>query len=119
FTDTVIALDDGSTDETADVLEASPLVKVLVRNPRRRGYEGWDDGANRRALLRAAGEVQPDWGVFLDADERSEGEDAVALRDFVQGGDALPGCAFGFQHFRMWKGMTCDPESRWIYGMFS
>ncbi|MGI9020467.1 MAG: glycosyltransferase, partial [Solirubrobacterales bacterium] len=33
--DRVIALDDGSTDATAELLGASPLVETLLRNPRR------------------------------------------------------------------------------------
>src|SRR5262249_12216814 len=52
--DVAIALDDGSTDDTAAVLEASPFVHRVLRNPRRPGYEGWDDRANRAALLAAA-----------------------------------------------------------------
>src|SRR5690606_38453550 len=50
FSDAVVALDDGSTDDTFDVLAAHPLVKILLRNPRREDYRGWDDAANRNRL---------------------------------------------------------------------
>ena len=45
WVDTVVALDDGSTDETGELLEADPLVGVLLRNPRRSRTRG---GTTRR-----------------------------------------------------------------------
>jgi glycosyltransferase involved in cell wall biosynthesis len=100
FCDAVVALDDGSTDATADVLASHPLVKVLLRNPRRTTYAGWDDSSNRRQLLSAAAELAPDWVVSVDADEIIPPEDGRALREFVEH-RALPGFAYGFPVFRM------------------
>ena len=51
FADGVVALDDGSTDETSAILAAEPMVKVLRSNPRRHGYQGWDDARNRNDTL--------------------------------------------------------------------
>ena len=51
FADAVVALDDGSTDGTAALLAQDPLVRVLLRNPLRETYAGWDDAANRNRLL--------------------------------------------------------------------
>ncbi|HEV2093142.1 MAG TPA: glycosyltransferase family 2 protein [Rubrobacter sp.] len=96
FCDAVVALDDGSTDETRGLLEASPLVKVVLTNPRREDYRGWDDAANRNRLLAAAGGLNPRWIFSMDADERLDAADATALRDFLDR-DALPGCAYGFR----------------------
>ena len=45
WVDAVVALDDGSTDETGELLEADPLVGVLLRNPRRSRTRG---GTTRR-----------------------------------------------------------------------
>ena len=101
FADVVVALDDGSTDRSADVLAADPLVEVLLRNTVRDGFEGWDDSENRQRLLQACDEVRPEWVVWLDADERLDAADARALRTLL-GTDAIPGCAYGFQHYRMW-----------------
>ena len=115
--DAVVALDDGSTDATADLLEASPLVRKVIRNPPRESYAGWDDGANRRLLLAAAGELRPDWIAFVDADERLDAEDAVALRDFL-GGDAIPACAYGLQLHRVWDGRA-EPSFTWVYRVFA
>jgi glycosyltransferase involved in cell wall biosynthesis len=116
--DAIVALDDGSRDETREVLEASPLVRLLLANPRRRDYAGWDDGANRARLLAAAAELEPAWVLWLDADERLPADDARALRQFLAG-DALPGCAYAFQHYRMWGDRHYEPRFKWIYRLFA
>jgi hypothetical protein len=117
FADGVVALDDGSTDGTAERLVASPLVRVLLRNPVRPTAAGWDDGKNRARLLEAAAGVDPGWIVSLDADEHICRDDAVALRNFV-GRDALPGCAYAFEHYRMW-GSRYDPRCHLVYRLFA
>src|SRR6476469_8507884 len=68
--DDVVALDDGSTDETRALLEAHPLVRRVLANPVKATYRDWDDAANRNRLLDAAAELEPDWILSLDADER-------------------------------------------------
>src|SRR5947209_5916722 len=83
FADSVVALDDGSTDGTAGVLRANPLVEVLLENPRRESYAGWDDSLNRNRLLAAAGALEPDWIISVDADQLLPREDGDALRRFV------------------------------------
>jgi glycosyltransferase involved in cell wall biosynthesis len=119
FADGIVALDDGSTDETPELLEASPLVKRLLRRPRREGYAGWDDAANRALLLDAAGELQPDWILFLDADERIDAEDGAALRSLVEG-MAEPGYAYGFRVFRMIDDLAhYDEAGLWVYRLFA
>ncbi|MCU1450092.1 MAG: nodB, partial [Acidimicrobiales bacterium] len=100
FTDAVVALDDGSTDDTAATLDAEPLVEVLLRNPRREGYFAWDDSRNRNRLLEAAADLDPDWIISLDADERIDAEDASVLRRFVDE-EADPTRAYGFRVYRM------------------
>lgn len=81
--DVVVALDDGSTDDTAALLEAHPLVHTLLRNPVRPSYEGWDDSANRQRLIDALEPIGPRWILQLDADERIDAADALALREFL------------------------------------
>jgi glycosyltransferase involved in cell wall biosynthesis len=118
FADGIVALDDGSTDQTRALLEAEPLVKMVLTNPVREGYAGWDDAANRNRLLESAATLEPDWLFSLDADERIPEDDAAALRAFVET-DALPGFAFGFKVYRMWQDLNQhDQSGLWVYRLF-
>lgn len=118
FADALIALDDGSTDATAELLEGSPLVTRLLRNPPRPSSAGWHDGANRQRLLDAAIEQGGGWVVFLDADERIDADDADVLRSFVAE-DAIPACAYGLQLFRAWEEDRVDPEPGYVFRVFA
>ena len=119
FCDAVVALDDGSTDRTRELLEASPLVKVVLTNPRREDYRGWDDAANRNRLLAAAGGLNPRWIFSMDADERMDAADADALRDFLSR-DALPGCAYGLRVVPMQGDKDhYAPRYLWVYRLFA
>jgi glycosyltransferase involved in cell wall biosynthesis len=117
--DAIVALDDGSTDETHALLRSHPLVKVLLSNPPRPDYRGWDDAENRNRLLEAAADLDPAWIISLDADERIDASDAVALRRFIES-DALPGCAYGFRHVPM-RGDAQHflPRYQWVYRLFA
>ena len=117
FADAVVALDDGSTDDTRAILDADPLVKFVLSNPRRESARGWDDAENRLRLLQAAEDLSATWIVSLDVDERIDADDAGALRSFLTS-DALPGLAYGLQLYRMW-GDRCDPDYRYVYRLFA
>lgn len=65
----VVALDDGSSDASALLLESSPLVDVLLRvDPSEK--QGWDEPKNRQSLVIAGQSLGADWFVAFDADER-------------------------------------------------
>ena len=115
--DLVVALDDGSTDASGALLRASPLVAQVLENPRRPTSLGWHDGENRNRLLRACDTIEPEWVLWLDADDQIAPDDAAALRDFLAG-DALPGLAYGFPYHRMWHG-RCDPLGPLVWRLFS
>jgi glycosyltransferase involved in cell wall biosynthesis len=118
FADAVVALDDGSTDRTREVLAASPLVKILLENPPRPDYAGWDDAANRNRLLEAAATLDPEWILSLDADERIPPDDGAALRAFLET-DAMPGLAYGFKVYRMWHDLSqFDRSGLWVFRLF-
>jgi glycosyltransferase involved in cell wall biosynthesis len=118
FADRIIALDDGSTDRTAEILEASPHVAQVLRNPERFSYAGWDDAANRQRLLEAAIDSGEGWVFFLDADERIAADDAETLRTFAATG-ADPAAAYGFRVFRMVGDEDHYDRARlWVYRMF-
>lgn len=117
--DAIVALDDGSTDETRDLLRNHPLVRIVLTNPPRPDHRGWDDAGNRNRLLAAAAELDPAWIISLDADERIDAGDAAALRRFLAT-DALPGCAYGFRHVPMrGDGAHFLPRYQWVYRLFA
>jgi glycosyltransferase involved in cell wall biosynthesis len=119
FADVVVALDDGSTDATREFLAEHPLVQVLLTNPRRNDYRGWDDSENRTRLLEAVDEVGADWIFFLDADERLDPEDAAALKDLVST-EARRGCAYQFRIYRMiGDGDRYEFGNLWVARLFA
>jgi hypothetical protein len=100
FADAVVALDNGSTDNTAELLESHPLVQILLRNPRQPDNRGWSDSLNRNRLLAAAAPLAPSWIICIDADELVPLEDGLALRRFIDE-RAVAGVAYGFPRYRM------------------
>lgn len=68
--DGIVALDDGSSDGSAELLAAAASVVELLRNPVDR--PGWDEVGNHRALVGAAMRHAAEWVICLDADERLE-----------------------------------------------
>jgi glycosyltransferase involved in cell wall biosynthesis len=119
FADAVVALDDGSTDDTRDRLAACPLVGRVLSNPERPTYEGWNDAENRRRLLDAAGSVNPHWVMFLDADERIPSDDAAPLRAFLHH-DADPDDAYLFRVYRMIDDLAhYDQAGPWVGRLFA
>ena len=67
--------------------------------------------------MEAAAELEPEWVLSLDADERIPADDARALREFVDA-DALPGLAYGLRHYRQW-GDGWDPDFRYVFRLFA
>ena len=67
--DGIVALDDGSTDGSADYVRRQPKVLEVVSSGREPS-SAWDCGANRRRLYHAAGRCGAGWILGLDADER-------------------------------------------------
>lgn len=119
FCDAVVALDDGSTDGTCDILAAHPLVRIVLRNPPREGFQEWNDATNRNRLLEATEALDPQWLIALDADERVDERDAASLREFLQT-DALPGFVYGFRHVPMCEdGVHFLPRYLWYYRLFA
>ena len=119
YADAVIALDDGSTDDTRQLLDAHPVVTDVLANPVRPTYHGWDDLGNRQRLVYAALARGARWLLFLDADEQLDHADGQALREFLES-DARPGYAYGLQVFRMvGDDQHYDPHALWVFRLFS
>jgi hypothetical protein len=85
----------------------------------REAYAGWDDRENRVRLLRAAEALDPDWIIWLDADEILEPSDAAALRRFLAE-EARPRVAYSLEVLRMIGDMqTYDKCAMWMYRLYS
>ncbi len=69
FVDGIVAVDDGSDDATADILEAHPKTVELIRKPR---SDHWDERGNQMALIKAGRRHGATWFFCMDADERAE-----------------------------------------------
>ncbi len=67
--DGIIALDDGSTDDTAALLRAHPKVIEVIGNP---PGSAWNERGNHMALITSARAHGGDWVLAVDADERLE-----------------------------------------------
>jgi hypothetical protein len=111
--DGFVALDDGSSDESAAYIASQPGVLEVIRKPPLVPHV-WDDAENHRLLVQAAWRHQPDWLLGLDADERLE-------RDFRRRAEAEIDRAqrsgiTAFQlHFReVWD----DPETVRVDGIW-
>jgi len=119
FADAVVALDDGSTDDTRAVLRDHPLVRRLLANCPRESYAGWDDAANRNRLLSAAGDLHPRWIMQLDADERIADDDSGALREFLDE-EADHSYGYLFRVFRMVDDLDHYDDARlWVGRLFA
>ena len=66
--DGIIALDDGSTDETPYILRQEPkIIEILTKPPK--SLSEWNDAANRFLLYEAAHTYRPEWLLCVDSDE--------------------------------------------------
>lgn len=67
--DGIVALDDGSTDDTYKIISSHPKTLEVIRNPV--GRE-WNEYFNQVSLIKAGRRHRADWFLCLDADERIE-----------------------------------------------
>jgi len=68
--DGIVALDDASSDGSADLLESDPRVLEVIRRAHDRS--AWDEVGNYRLLVDAARRHGGEWALSVDADERLE-----------------------------------------------
>lgn len=97
FADAIIALDDASSDRTAEILQAHPKVVQVIRlSP---GH-AFSIVSNINLLLKATAALQPEWMMYIDSDE-------IIDRRFVERKQELlsvPDVArYHFQEITLWR----------------
>jgi hypothetical protein len=98
--DGIIALDDGSSDGSRRLLEKSPLVMELLRNPP--GRTGWDQPGNYRRVIAAALRHGAEWIIAVDADERLEREFRLRAERVIRRGRLIGLKAFAVHFCELW-----------------
>ena len=98
--DGIIALDDGSTDETPDLLAGSSAVLEVLRNPVDRPT--WDEMGNHARLLEAAARHGAEWVLSIDADERLERDFRRRCDRVIRRGRWLGYTAYGLRLREVW-----------------
>ena len=102
--DGVVALDDGSTDGSGELLAAHAAVFDVIRvSPQR---PEWDEVGNYRALVAAAIECGATWIVSIDCDERVEDAFRDRAERAIRRGRALGIGAFGVRIIELWDTPT-------------
>lgn len=97
--DGIIAIDDGSGDETAALLGAHPKVLELISNT---PGSAWSERGNQMALIKAARAHGADWVLAIDADERLEQGFANEAPRLMAEADASGIEAYSLQLRELW-----------------
>jgi len=98
--DGIIALDDGSSDESPNLLAANKSVIELIQIPSDRPL--WDEVGNHRLLVAAALRHQADWVICIDADERLEKEFRIRAERVIARGNLLGLSAYALHLRELW-----------------
>jgi glycosyltransferase involved in cell wall biosynthesis len=98
--DGIIALDDGSTDESARCLASHPKVIELLSVPADRPE--WDEVGNHRALIAASLRHGADWVLSVDADDRLEREFRSRCERVIRKGEPLGDSAYAGPLRELW-----------------
>jgi hypothetical protein len=97
--DGIVALDDGSTDATAEILGSHPKVIELLSNP---PGQPWDERGNQMALIQAGRRHGAGWFLCIDADERLERGVTGRMGGLLREADACNIHIYSFQYRDLW-----------------
>ena len=98
--DGIVALDDGSTDDTCKILSSHPKTLEVLRNPA--GKE-WNEYFNQVSLIKAGRRHGATWFLCLDADERIEERLGRDIRELVAEAGTRNVHAFSFHLRDLWN----------------
>lgn len=100
--DGLIALDDGSTDGTGDILRGEKMLTELLSNPASADHQ-WRERENQVRLLYCARQHRAEWVLVCDADERYEEAFLKNLRGIVHSLSLSGLPAFSFMLRELWE----------------
>jgi glycosyltransferase involved in cell wall biosynthesis len=95
--DGVVVVDDGSSDDTVEVLRSHSLTLDVVAKPRGKRAEVRD----RREMTKMALDHGADWILFLDADEIFDGRIRDVMPELIARHDVG---MYRFRKFTLWRG---------------
>jgi hypothetical protein len=110
--DGIIALDDGSSDGSGDLLASHGGVVDVLRNPTDR--REWDEVGNHRALIGRALRHGAEWALCVDADERLEQQFRTRAERVIARGRLLGCSAYAVRLRELWD----DPRQYRVDGIW-
>ena len=102
FCDDIVIYDDGSTDNSYDI--ASKFTKNIIRSP---VNDFKNEISHKQKLLELGLSLNPDWIVWLDADEVFDRDgELYAIRSLCKYGENEKIDGFSFLEFNLWDGLS-------------
>lgn len=98
--DGIVALDDGSTDDTCKIISSHPKTLEVIRNPVGRD---WNEYINQVSLIKAGRQYGADWFLCLDADERIEDRLVSDIGELVTEANTRKIDAYSFHYRDLWN----------------
>jgi hypothetical protein len=99
--DGIVALDNRSTDGSAEFLESRDEVLAVLRVPPAEPV--WNELPNYRRLVRAAVRLGGEWLLSLDADERVERDFRIRAERVISRGRVLGHSAYAVRFRELWE----------------